>query len=85
MANINEKVKGARTQSKVQGIDYNRYNYDELIPNVDTTLADLPAMPSNISLASSTATRIAILDTGIDYNHPYLQNYIFGNNQTSNE
>lgn len=67
--------------SKVDGLDLNYYNYNELrpnpvVPNLPLTAEDalsfIPAPPD--------AVKIAILDTGLDLDHPDLSGYVFRNN-----
>lgn len=79
---INEKVKGGSTSSSVQGMDLNKYNYNELMPNLpDSIINSLPIVPSNIPITSDTAHLIAVLDTGVDYEHDSLFQYIHRNNE----
>lgn len=79
---INEKVKGGSSSSKVQGMDLNKYNYNELRPNLpDSIINFLTILPSNIPISSDTAHLIAILDTGVDYGHNGLTQYIHRNNE----
>jgi hypothetical protein len=64
--------------SKVDGLDLNYYNYNELEPN--PIVPNLPLTPAEVSpfiLAPTDAVKIAVLDTGLDLDHPNLNGYIF--------
>ncbi len=83
---ITEKVKGATSSSDIDGIDFNYYNYDELLPGDTTFNAPLPAGGlSNLDPAPAGAIRIAILDTGLDNKHPNLLPFLYGNDDNVDE
>jgi subtilisin family serine protease len=76
---IQERIKGAQAASSIDGIDYNKFNYNQM---KDTMIQEnLPFLfkPQWIPEMSDTALRIAILDTGIDLDHELLFNNIFRN------
>jgi hypothetical protein len=64
--------------STVDGLDLNYYNYNEL-----KNLPPGPALPltaailAGFSPAPTDAVRIAVLDTGLDLDHPDLAGYLF--------
>ncbi|HFC00734.1 MAG TPA: T9SS type A sorting domain-containing protein, partial [Phaeodactylibacter sp.] len=74
---INEGVKGAKTSAQVDGIDLNRYNFNQMKDSITTPLGWLSDAPNGIGSAPPEALRIGVLDTGIDYKHPDLQAYIY--------
>lgn len=75
-----EKVKGAKSQSEIDGSDFNRLNYNELRDSVIVPNQKLQTIPSSVSTPSADAILVAILDTGIDYDHPSFDNFIALNN-----
>ncbi|MGB3546194.1 MAG: S8 family peptidase [Saprospiraceae bacterium] len=80
---ITEKVKGATSSSDIDGIDFNFYNYDELLPGDTTFNQPLPAGGlSNLDPAPAGAVRIAILDTGLDNKHPKLLPFLYANDDS---
>ncbi len=82
---IHEKVKGAKTKTEIDGIDLNRYNYNELVQHPMLPEFPLLSIPSNIPISPSNIPTIAILDTGVDYNHENLTNYIHRSTETLNQ
>jgi subtilisin family serine protease len=75
-----ENVKGSKSQSEIDGSDFNRLNYNELRDSVIVPNQKLQTIPSNASTPSANATLVAILDTGIDYDHPNFDDFIALNN-----
>lgn len=66
--------------NKVDGVDLNYYNYNDLRPNPVMPNAPLtPAMVSAFIAAPDDAVKIAVLDTGLDLDHPDLNGYVFRN------
>lgn len=68
----------ASGMNKVDGLDLNYYLYNDLeiipdTPNPPLTNADV----AGFSPAPSNAVRIAILDTGLDLDHPDMSGYVF--------
>ncbi len=78
-----ERVNTAKGNSTVDGVDINRYNYNQLKSAGPSVLAALNTLPTGIPNSPSSATKIAILDTGVDYNHPDLINYIWKSSDTT--
>lgn len=81
---INERVQGAKTTSEIDGIDLNRYNFNELIHNPPSPRDTLMNVPSSIVTTTEDVPIVAILDTGIDYNHSDLTDYIYRTNDVLN-
>lgn len=75
-----EKVKNAGSSSEIDGSDFNRLNINELKDSTIVPNQKLPSIPANASSPPSDAILIAILDTGIDYNHNSFDNFIALNN-----
>ncbi len=73
---INGIIAGAETSTKIEEIDYNRYNYNELIEKQSSPEDSLTSIPPGITLSSEDVLIVAILDTGIDYSHEKLFSYI---------
>ena len=68
---------GAIRKSKVDGVDLNYYNgvlLEPVVPVPNDTLT--PDSLTGLSGTQPNAVRIAILDTGIDYDHPDLRDYV---------
>lgn len=66
--------------SNVDGLDLNYYNYNDLEPN--PVVPSLPLTPAEVSPfipAPTDAVKIAVLDTGLDLDHPDLSGYVFRN------
>lgn len=67
----------ASGMNKVDGLDLNYFNYNDL-----QNIPDLPNLPlsnddiAGFSPAPADAVRIAILDTGLDLDHPDLNGYV---------
>jgi subtilisin family serine protease len=66
--------------NKVDGVDLNYYSYNDLkpnpiVPNAPLTSADV----ASFSPAPSDAVRVAVLDTGLDLDHPNLSGFVFSN------
>ena len=64
--------------NKVDGLDLNYYVFNELLdqpdqPNAPLTEADL----AGLSPAPADAVRVAVLDTGLDLDHPDVFGYLF--------
>lgn len=76
---INEIVKGANSRSKIDGVDVNRYNFNELQNEEPTPNVPITSIPNGIVTPTGDPTLVAILDTGIDYEHPSLLKYIYLN------
>lgn len=76
---ILERAKGTKSKSKVDGADLNRLNYNELQNNIDIPNPPLLNIPNNIPTSTGDPILIAILDTGIDYNHDSLASFIYLN------
>lgn len=78
---IEEVVDGIMTRPKIKSTEPNYYQYDELLPKSPTCFpdatADLLRMPSSISNTNSQQTKVAVLDTGIDYTNAALSPYIY--------
>jgi subtilisin family serine protease len=75
---ILERVKGASSSVIIQEADPNYYTVAELQPETITdnpmlTQSDLAGIPDAID----DAVRIAVLDTGVDYKHQGLSDYIY--------
>lgn len=65
-------------RNKVDGVDLNYYNFSELVnrplnPNQPLTEANL----AGLSPAPDNVVRVAILDTGVDLEHPDLRGFLF--------
>ena len=76
---INENGKTAKSKSKIDGVDLNRYNFNELQNKVPMPNSPIESIPNGIVAPSGDVTLIAVLDTGIDYEHPSLLKYIYLN------
>lgn len=66
--------------NKVDGVDLNYYSYNELKPN--PLVPNLPLTAEEVSTfipAPTGAVKIAVLDTGLDLDHPDLNGYVFRN------
>jgi hypothetical protein len=71
---IDELKATASASSKVNGVDQNRYTWNELQTPIDTVQGPLITPPAGGP--GQDAIIVAILDTGIDYEHPDLENFI---------
>ncbi len=68
---------GVGSQTKVDGVDINYYNNILLEPQLaDSIPALTDAFIASLPTAQPNAHRIAIIDSGIDYNHPDLAGFI---------
>ncbi|WP_273444427.1 S8 family serine peptidase [Neolewinella agarilytica] len=75
---ILERVLGGGSSGTIDEVELNYYNFNELqnqppAPAMPLTAADI----SSFSPAPAGAINIAILDTGLDYDHPDLAGYVF--------
>ncbi|MDB4285833.1 S8 family peptidase [bacterium] len=77
---IDENIKSLSKKAAVDGVDYNRYNYNELQDTTSVTNLPLADLPAGLSRAPANAIRIAILDTGVDIFHDSLKDIIFISN-----
>lgn len=74
---ILSNIKKAKAKSKVDGVDLNTYNLTQPVPATPA-----PAQPiadfSGMGFASEefSSIRIAILDTGVDYNNPKIKRHV---------
>ncbi len=75
---INEIIGQQSAEPDVEAIDYNKYNWSKL-ENSLKIICDQPIteLPLGLSFPDSNDLKIAILDSGIDYNHKDLINNIF--------
>jgi len=72
---INERKTLASAASRVDGVDFNKYNWNDLQePPVDTIPSGLMQLPGTPSQPGQ--VKLAIMDTGVDYEHPLLANAI---------
>ena len=69
-----------RGMNKIDGVNLNYYNYNELDanPNAPTSPLDSTAVAA-FPPAPADAVRVAVLDTGLDLDHPDLYGYVFRN------
>ncbi|MTB50151.1 S8 family peptidase [Lewinella sp. W8] len=77
---ILERVLGSDSGGTVDGVDLNYLNFNELDLNPD--LPNLPLTPLDIDHlgpAPTDAIKVAILDTGLDFDHPDLTDYLYRN------
>jgi subtilisin family serine protease len=75
---VQERVLGATASTVIQGVDPNYYTLAELQSDIQTN--NLPLQPSDIAGlqdAPSGAVRIAVLDTGVDFQLDTLSKYIY--------
>ena len=77
---IQERIKKSKATSSIDGVDYNRYNYNQMKDDVFTENIPHPFNILGADAASDTAKLIAILDTGIELEHDSLSMYIYRNN-----
>lgn len=76
---------GAGSNGKIDNLELNLLSYHELQnepspanpPLTPTEIADLPSAPSG-------AVRVAVLDTGLDLDHPDLAGFVFRGTETLN-
>lgn len=75
---ILSNIIAAKSKTKVDGVDLNTYNLTQPVP---INLGPPPTITDFRSFSDEawSALRIAILDTGIDYNHPSLQDFVRAN------
>ncbi len=83
---ILERVKGATAEVPLQGVDPNYVTISQLLDqapaeNMPLTDQDLNGIPP----APADAVRIAVIDTGVDYQHEGLGGYIFRKPDELNE
>lgn len=72
---INERKTLASAASRVDGVDFNKYNWNDLQkPITDTIPSGLMQLPGTLSQPGQ--VKLAIMDTGVDYEHPLLANAI---------
>lgn len=72
---INERKTLASASSRVDGVDLNKYNWNDLqTPVIDTMPAPINTVPG--VEGGSGRAQLAIMDTGVDYEHPYLQHLL---------
>jgi hypothetical protein len=64
---INERIMGVSSKSKVNGADYNKFNFNELQNTVFSPANPLLSVPSGITSTPTDAVLIAVLDTGVDF------------------
>lgn len=75
---ILERVLGAGSSGTIDEVELNYYNFNELQNQPPAAAMPLTtAEISSFSLAPAGAINIAILDTGLDYDHPDLAGYVF--------
>jgi hypothetical protein len=84
---IEQNVLGASSTTKVQSSEPNYYAYNELWN--DSSLCTLPNTCENMEAPEAAASnpaalKIAILDTGLDYQNPFFENHIWQNGSTTN-
>ncbi len=77
---ILERVKGTQSPPIIDGSDFNRLNINELKDSVIVPNQKLQSIPPNATTPANDAVLIAILDTGIDYDHPSFDDFIALNN-----
>ena len=71
-------ILGPGSSGEVDDIDFNFLNFDELISNPPAPNAPLGAGAlAGLTTAPADAFKIAILDTGLDLDHPTLQPYLY--------
>ena len=81
---INELTDGDDGDSEVQDMELNRYNFNELLNTPPQPWVPLNNVPAGIPSTPKGAIVIGILDTGVDYNHDDLKEYIWSNNLDTN-
>ncbi|MEL6866086.1 MAG: S8 family serine peptidase, partial [Bacteroidota bacterium] len=74
---IFENAKDAAAKSEVDDADLNYYIPAQMDGSMPLTNNPLDHIPPSISSSSDNAIKIAIIDTGIDFNHPLLSNSIW--------
>jgi hypothetical protein len=77
---ILERTLGTGSTGTVDNIELNLLSYDEL--QNEPPVANSPltaAQVASLSLAPDGAVKIAVLDTGLDLDHPMLAGYVFRN------
>ncbi|MEM1319366.1 MAG: S8 family serine peptidase [Bacteroidota bacterium] len=75
---LNERVKGAKSKSLVDAVDYNFYSYDRLNDKINSNNSPLQLCITTENPEESFKI-VAILDTGVDYDHNDLVDYIWKN------
>jgi hypothetical protein len=73
---IDELKASASSSSKVDGVDQNFYNWNELQPSSEGPLPPLLSTPT-VGTPSDESAVIALLDTGVEVEHPTLNPFIF--------
>jgi hypothetical protein len=74
---ILSNIKKAKAKSKVDGVDLNKYNLTDTIPAPFTVAPSVSNWASqNFAPETWSSIRIAILDTGIDYNHDSIKPFV---------
>jgi hypothetical protein len=73
---IDELKASASSSSKVDGVDPNFYNWNELQPSSEGPLPPLISTPA-VGTSGNETTVIAMLDTGVEVEHPTLNPFIF--------
>ena len=70
---IEEIVDGAKSKPKIESVESNYYQYDELLPKAQTYYPDATTKLISIPLTTLNSnllhTKVAVLDTDIDYNN----------------
>ncbi len=74
----------ADADSNVESVDFNYYNISQTSGTSLTAPAPLTAIPTIIPPSSGSELLIAIMDTGIDWGHDSLRNYIWRGPETAN-
>ena len=72
-------VEQAASKSKVDDVDLNHYNFNQIQLPGDDPCDPLANLPAGVPQTPSDAIVVAVLDTGVDYNHDSLTNYIWRN------
>lgn len=80
-SDILERTIGSGSMNEVDGLDLNYYSYNDLEtaaagPNPPLTADEIAFLPA----ASDAAIKVAVLDTGIDLDHPDFAGFLFRDN-----
>ncbi|MCB0651909.1 MAG: S8 family serine peptidase [Saprospiraceae bacterium] len=76
---IQEKTEGSGSGSDIDDIELNKYNFNHLFDTIPPPVHPLKVPPSGLTKTPKGAVLIAVLDTGIDYNHIDLTDHIWQN------